>query len=75
MYNEESQALYQTRWKNSLVYKGLTLFVPMEFPRKFDTVKSGWLIVYIEGSQVIIAQTYCISFSEDQIYISKQSRP
>ena len=25
----------------------------MEFPLKFDTVKSGWSIVYIEGSQVI----------------------
>ena len=26
----------------------------MEFPIKFDTVESGWSIVYIEGSQVII---------------------
>ena len=26
----------------------------MEFPIKFDTVKSGWSIVYTEGSQVII---------------------
>ena len=30
--------------------------VPIEFPIKFDTVKSGWSIVYIEGSQVISSQ-------------------
>ena len=34
---------------------------PMEFSIKFDTVKSGWSIVYIEGSQVIISINYCIS--------------
>ena len=28
----------------------------MEFPIKFDTVKSGWFILSIEGSQVIIFQ-------------------
>ena len=28
----------------------------MEFPLQFDTVKSGWSIVYIEGSQVIISK-------------------
>ena len=28
----------------------------MEFPIKFDTVKSGWSIVYIEGSQVLISK-------------------
>ena len=27
----------------------LTLLRPMEFSIKFDTVKSGWSIVYIEG--------------------------
>ena len=36
------------------VHFGLTLCVPMEFPIKFNTVKSGWSIVYIEGSQMII---------------------
>ena len=30
----------------------LTLFRPMEF--SIHTIKSGWFIVYIEGSQVII---------------------
>ena len=35
----------------------------MGFPIKFDSVKSGWSIVYIEGSQVIISQKYYISFS------------
>ena len=28
----------------------------MELPIKFDTVKSGWPIVYIEGSQAIISK-------------------
>ena len=32
----------------------LTLCVPMEFPIKFDTVKLGWSMVSIEGSQDII---------------------
>ena len=30
----------------------------MEFSIKFDTVKSGQSIVYIEGSQVIISKKY-----------------
>ena len=30
----------------------------MEFPIKFDTVKSGWSIVHIEGLQVIISLKY-----------------
>ena len=34
----------------------------MEFSIKFGTVKSGWSIVYIKGSQVIIFKTYRISF-------------
>ena len=38
----------------------------MEFSINFDTVKSGWSIVFIEGAQVIISLKYCISFSEDQ---------
>ena len=33
----------------------LTLCVPMEFSIKFDTVKSGWSIIYIKGSKVIIS--------------------
>ena len=53
----------------------LTLFVPKEFPIKFDTVKSGWSIIYIEGSQVIILRKYCISFSENQFCLSNHSRP
>ena len=38
----------------------------MEFPIKFDTVKSGWSIVYIEGSQIIISKKYCVSLSLKQ---------
>ena len=30
----------------------LTVCAPMECPIKFNTVKSGWSIVYIEGLQV-----------------------
>ena len=31
--------------------------------------------LYIEGSQVIISEKYCISFSKDRFYLSKQCRP
>ena len=31
------------------------LFGPMEFFIKSDTFKSGWFIIYNEGSQVIIS--------------------
>ena len=34
----------------------LALLRPVEFPIKFDTVRSGWPIVYIEGSQGIISK-------------------
>ena len=52
-----------------------TLFRLMDFSIKFDTVKSGWSIVYIEGSQVIISKKkYCISFNEDGFF-SKQCTP
>ena len=40
-----------------------SLLKPMEFSIKFDTVKSGWSIIYIEVSQVIISKKYCISYS------------
>ena len=33
-----------------------TLLRPMEFPIEFDTVKSRWSIVYIEGSNVKFAK-------------------
>ena len=46
----------------------------MEFPIKFDIVKSVWSIVYIEGSQVIISKKCYISFSGDQFHLSKRCR-
>ena len=49
----------------------LTLLRPMDFFIKFDTVKPGWSIVYIEGSQVVISKKYCISLSEDGFCLSK----
>ena len=39
----------------------LIFFVPMEFPIMFDTVKSGWSIVKIEGLQFY----FFISFSDE----------
>ena len=36
-----------------------------KFPIKFDTVKSGWPIVYIEGSQVIIVKNIFLSLKID----------
>ena len=37
----------------------------MESSIKFDTVKSGWSIVYIEGSQAIISMKKSISNAYD----------
>ena len=48
---------------------------PMGYSIKFDTVRPGWSIVYIEGLQAIISQKYCIAFSEDQFCLSRQCRP
>ena len=42
----------------------LTLLGPMEFSIKLHTIKSGWSIVYIEGSQINF-QKKILSFSED----------
>ena len=39
----------------------------MIFPIKFDTVKSGRSIVYIEWSQVILFKKKLYCFSEDQL--------
>ena len=44
----------------SVKISSLTLYVPMEFPIKFD-IKSGWSIVYIEGSQVIKQKNILLS--------------
>ena len=44
----------------------------MGFSRKFDTVKSGWSIVYIQGLQVKISKKY-VSFSEHQFCLGKNS--
>ena len=43
----------------------------MDFPKEFDTFNSGWLIIYIEGSQVIISKKCCI----DLVCSSNQWRP
>ena len=47
----------------------------MEFPIKFDTVKSGWSIVFIEGSQVIILKKCYISFSKIDFVLANSADP
>ena len=44
----------------------LTLLRPMECSIKLGTFKSGWSMIYIDESQVIISKEYCIFISEDQ---------
>ena len=44
----------------------------MEFSIKLHAIKSGWLIVYIEGSHVIIFKRFCISFFKYLFYLSKK---
>ena len=53
----------------------LTLSVPMECPIKSVTDKSGWSIVYIEGSRVVFSKKYCISFSEDGFVLANHADP
>ena len=52
-------------WKShvtALLVWLLTLWVPMELLIKFDTVKSRWSIVYIEGSPLIISKIIIFLF-------------
>ena len=42
----------------------LNLFRPMGFSIQLHTINSGWSIVFIEGSQIIISEKYCVSASE-----------
>ena len=51
----------------------LSPFVPMEFPIKFDTVKSGWFIVYLSGHRLYFSKKSCICFSEDRFCLSIDS--
>ena len=46
------------------------LCVSIEFPRKFDRVKSGWSIVYNDESQVTISQKYCISLKSEFVSVN-----
>ena len=47
---------------------------PIDFSIKFNTIKTGWSTVYIEGSQVIMSKHNCISFSEDCFCLSKHPK-
>ena len=44
----------------------LTPLKTNRFSRMFNTVKSVWFIVYIEGLQVIISDFFYVSFSEER---------
>ena len=46
----------------------------MEYSIRLDTVKPGWLIVYIEGLQVIILKKDPSSFSEDR-FLANSTHP
>ena len=58
-----------------MAFPALTLCVPMDSPFVFYTIHLGWSIVYIEGSQVIISQKNCISFSEDWFVLANSADP
>ena len=47
----------------------------MEFPIKFDTVKSGWSIIYIEGSQVIILKNFVFLFLKTHFVLANSAGP
>ena len=70
-----TRSIVLTHLENFISIQNISHCVPTEFAIKFDTVKSGWSIVYMEGSQVIIFKHYCISFSQDLFRLNKQCRP
>ena len=58
--------LYSLKTKVSQCHMQFSVFgfrsdIRIELQAPMDTVMSGWSIVYIEGSQVIISKTYYIS--------------
>ena len=75
LYNcaAEIQMHFSNNFKNGLTIC-LTLLRPMECSIKFDTVRSGWSIVYIEGSQVIISKKY-LSFLKINFVLAKSADP
>ena len=53
-------------------------FRPMGFSIKLHAIKTGWFIVYIEGSQVIISRKIHIAFLSSlkiDLVLSDQCRP
>ena len=73
-YSIKTLQFYKTVHKTRLHshFQSLTHLGPMEFSIKFNTLKPGWSIIYIEGSQIII---YKISISKDGFCPGKQCRP
>ena len=47
----------------------------MEFSIKFDTVKSGWSIVYIEGSKVIISKIIVFLSLKTECVLANSAEP
>ena len=58
-----------------LVHIFLTLLGLMECAVKFDTVKLGRSIVYIEGSHNMLSEDTCTYSSADRFCHVKQCRP
>ena len=46
----------EVQGSDQAAHVGLILCRPLDCSIKFDTVKSGWFIVYTEGSFVIISK-------------------
>ena len=55
-----TKASQTMRSKFSILF--FNFFGPMEFSINFDTVKSGWFIVYIQGKQAIFSKK-CVFLS------------
>ena len=53
----------ECRFKFPKHFKFFTILRPVEFSIKFDTVKSGWHFVYIDGSKVIISKSIILILS------------
>ena len=53
----------------------LTLLRPMEFSVKFDTVKSGLSITYIEGSQVMCSKQIAILSLKTDFVLANSTDP
>ena len=47
----------------------------MKFPIKFDTVKSGWSIVYIEGSHALVSKLNVFLYLKIDFVLANSADP